>query len=126
MRLRSGRDPATAHVQSEHARRKEGIYLFRLTALSEGEIQRFISEQSESNLSYPEVGATALGVPSGYNIDHNRIQLGRGEAAWQRAVQRFAHGKCSGCRGSGSIGRLLPFRLAPTSQFPCVTLVSVH
>lgn len=37
--------------------------------------------------SYPEVGATAGDVPGQYNLDHNRIQLGQGEAIWNRAVE---------------------------------------
>jgi uncharacterized protein (UPF0548 family) len=63
------------------------LSVFRLRPPSEDEVRHFISEQADSSFSYPEVGATASGVPTGYNMDHNRIQLGRGQAAWQRAVQ---------------------------------------
>jgi uncharacterized protein (UPF0548 family) len=61
--------------------------LFRLTAPSEASILRFIWKQKDSTFSYPEVGASAAAVPAGYSVDHNRIQLGRGEAAWQEAKQ---------------------------------------
>ncbi|MGB0011991.1 MAG: DUF1990 domain-containing protein [Candidatus Sulfotelmatobacter sp.] len=61
--------------------------LFRLTAPTEDEIRRFISKQKGSGFSYPEVGASATSAPLGYNVDHNRIQLGRGEVTWQRAVE---------------------------------------
>jgi uncharacterized protein (UPF0548 family) len=61
--------------------------LFSLTTPSEDEVRRFISKQKDSRFSYPEVGASATTVPSGYNVDRNRIQLGKGEIAWQRAVQ---------------------------------------
>jgi uncharacterized protein (UPF0548 family) len=60
--------------------------VFSLTAPSEDEIRRFISKQSDSGFSYPEVGASATAVPTGYNVDHNRIQLGSGEGTWQRAA----------------------------------------
>lgn len=61
--------------------------LFRLTAPSEDEIRRFISKQSDSGFSYPEVGASATVLPAGYNVDHNRVQLGRGEGTWQPATE---------------------------------------
>jgi uncharacterized protein (UPF0548 family) len=61
--------------------------LFSLTAPSEGEIRRFISKQKGSGFSYPEVGGSAAAVPMGYNVDHNRVQLGIGEATWHRAVE---------------------------------------
>jgi uncharacterized protein (UPF0548 family) len=60
--------------------------VFRLSALSDDEIHRFISGQKDSGFSYPEVGASATSAPTGYNVDHNRIQLGKGEDTWQRAV----------------------------------------
>jgi uncharacterized protein (UPF0548 family) len=63
------------------------IPLFRLSAPSEDEIRRFISKQKDSSFSYPDVGASATAVPAGYNVDHNRVQLGRGEGAWQRALE---------------------------------------
>jgi uncharacterized protein (UPF0548 family) len=61
--------------------------LFRLTAPSEVEIRRFISKQRDSGFSYPQVGASASTLPAGYNVDHNRVQLGRGEGTWQRATE---------------------------------------
>lgn len=61
--------------------------LFCLIKPTKDEIQRFLSRQNDSGFSYPEVGGTATTVPSGYNVDHNRTRLGRGEVAWQRAVQ---------------------------------------
>jgi uncharacterized protein (UPF0548 family) len=43
--------------------------------------------QKDSGFSYPEVGRSANAIPAGYNVDHNRIQIGRGEPTWQRAVE---------------------------------------
>jgi uncharacterized protein (UPF0548 family) len=60
--------------------------VFRVTAPSEDEIRHFIAKLGDSSFSYPEVGASATDVPTGYNIDHNRVYLGSGEGAWQQAV----------------------------------------
>ncbi len=62
--------------------------MFSLTTPSADEIRRFILKQNDSGFSYPEVGASATAAPTtGYKVDRNRIQLGRGEMTWQRAVQ---------------------------------------
>lgn len=61
--------------------------LFSLTEPSEDKIRRFISKQKDAGFSYPDVGASATTVPTGYNVDHNRVQLGRGRVTWQRAVE---------------------------------------
>jgi Domain of unknown function (DUF1990) len=60
--------------------------MFRLTAPPDDEVRRFIANQEHARFTYPEVGASADTVPAGYNVDHNRIELGRGERVWQRAV----------------------------------------
>jgi uncharacterized protein (UPF0548 family) len=60
--------------------------LFHLTAPSEEEVRRFIAGQKDSRFSYLEVGASAGDIPAGYNVDHNSIRLGKGEATWRRAV----------------------------------------
>ncbi len=61
--------------------------MFNLTAPTEDVVRRFILKQKDSGFSYPEVGASATTAPVGYNVDHNRIQLGKGEATWQRATK---------------------------------------
>jgi uncharacterized protein (UPF0548 family) len=60
--------------------------LFRLTRPSELEVKRFISRQSQATFSYVEVGASAGNPPSHYNTDRTRVQIGKGEAVWNRAV----------------------------------------
>jgi uncharacterized protein (UPF0548 family) len=35
--------------------------------------------------SYPDIGATRGAPPAGYVVDHNRVQVGRGEAAFRAA-----------------------------------------
>src|SRR5437762_10459304 len=61
--------------------------MLRFSAPSEIAVQQFLSRQTSAGYSYPEVGASAISPPSGYNIDRNRILLGSGEDTWHRAVQ---------------------------------------
>jgi len=61
--------------------------LFCLRAPPLNEVKEFISQQQHSVFSYPEVGASAGDLPDGYNVDENRILLGRGESTWHRAVE---------------------------------------
>jgi uncharacterized protein (UPF0548 family) len=53
--------------------------VFSLTAPTQDEVRRFITQRTDSGFSYPDVGASATVVPAGYNVDHNRVQLGKGE-----------------------------------------------
>jgi uncharacterized protein (UPF0548 family) len=49
-------------------------------------IHRFLAEQSALPFTYPHVGASAGGeAPAGYDLDHNRVQLGAGEAVFAAA-----------------------------------------
>ena len=61
--------------------------MFSLTPPSDSDIRRFISKAKDTGFSYPEVGASATTAPAGYNVDHNRVRLGRGDGTWQRAVE---------------------------------------
>jgi len=61
--------------------------VFSLTPPSDSDIRRFISKAKDTGFSYPEVGASATTAPAGYNVDHNRVRLGRGDGTWQRAVE---------------------------------------
>lgn len=49
-------------------------------------IQRFLAAQRELPFSYPAVGASRARPPRGYTVDHNRVRLGVGQAAFERAV----------------------------------------
>ena len=60
--------------------------MFLVKQPSDAQIREFISSQSERPFSYAEVGASRDGQVTGYNIDHNRIKLGMGEATFARAV----------------------------------------
>jgi len=50
------------------------------------EVEAFLEAQSDSRLSYPEVGATRKGAPPYYKVDHNRVRLGTGEEAFKVAI----------------------------------------
>ncbi len=52
---------------------------------SDATIRDFLAAQAQSDFSYPEVGATATTPPPGYLVDHTRIRLGEGEAAFRAA-----------------------------------------
>src|SRR5689334_5985187 len=62
--------------------------MFRLSEPSQSDVIKFLSRQAELPFSYEAVGATATndGAPHGFNLDHNRIQLGRGEQIYRRGV----------------------------------------
>jgi uncharacterized protein (UPF0548 family) len=60
--------------------------MFTLSEPSESDILAFLSAQSNLPFSYTEVGATQRTAPSGYNVDHNRVQLGTGADVFQRGI----------------------------------------
>ncbi|MGH9927648.1 MAG: DUF1990 family protein [Pyrinomonadaceae bacterium] len=50
-------------------------------------VRQFISAQQDLPFSYLEVGATrSEAAPADYTVDHNRVRLGDGDGAYQRAV----------------------------------------
>jgi uncharacterized protein (UPF0548 family) len=61
--------------------------MFRISEPSERDVVEFISGQRNLPFTYAEVGATNATLPSGYNVDHNRIRVGEGEATYRRAVE---------------------------------------
>jgi len=54
-------------------------------------VSKFIARQRDLPFSYAEVGATSKTPPAGYTVDHNRIQLGRGEQVYECAVDALRH-----------------------------------
>ena len=62
---------------------------FRLTRPSVQELDALLTAQREAPFTYPDVGATRGPTPSGYTVDRNRIRLGTGEQAWERAVDHY-------------------------------------
>jgi uncharacterized protein (UPF0548 family) len=59
--------------------------MFFIRRPADTQIRKFIASQRDQPFSYQEVGATRQGAPHGYNVDHNRIQLGSGEEVFERA-----------------------------------------
>ncbi|HLX46424.1 MAG TPA: DUF1990 domain-containing protein [Bryobacteraceae bacterium] len=59
--------------------------MFVLREPSPEQIGDFLASQRNSNFSYPHTGATRTGIPRGFVIDHNRMELGRGQDAFERA-----------------------------------------
>ncbi len=61
--------------------------MFLLQRPTEAEIDAFLRARKADTFSYPEVGATRGSPPPGYNIDHNRTILGRGDDVLELAKQ---------------------------------------
>jgi uncharacterized protein (UPF0548 family) len=61
--------------------------MFMIREPSDEDVARFVSSQRDLPFTYAEVGATNASPPAGYNVDHNRIQLGSGEVIYRRAVE---------------------------------------
>lgn len=53
---------------------------------NDGTLKRFLEAQAKLPFSYSAVGATATSPPTGFVVDHTRIQIGHGEGAFQSAV----------------------------------------
>lgn len=60
--------------------------MFLIREPSEEDAARFVASQRDLPFTYAEVGATNATPPTDYTIDHNRIQLGSGEATYRSAV----------------------------------------
>jgi len=60
--------------------------MFLVGEPSEEDAARFVASQRDLPFTYPEVGRTNSTPPTNYTIDHNRIQLGSGEATYRSAV----------------------------------------
>jgi uncharacterized protein (UPF0548 family) len=53
-------------------------------------IARFIAAQRDQQYSYEAVGATNGMPPASYVVDHNRIQLGSGQAVYKVAIEALS------------------------------------
>lgn len=67
--------------------------VFLLTKPAPKRIERFFALQRNRTFSYREVGHTRKGAPPGYQVDHNRVQIGEGRAAFARAVEAMRNWK---------------------------------
>ena len=60
--------------------------MFLIREPNETDAARFVASQRDLPFAYKEVGATNATPPTGYTVDHNRIQLGAGEVIYRKAV----------------------------------------
>ena len=60
--------------------------MFLLAKPSDEQIRNMIAVQRGAPFSYSDVGATSGTPPARFRVDHNRVGLGMGEAAFNRAV----------------------------------------
>jgi uncharacterized protein (UPF0548 family) len=60
--------------------------VFSLSPPSAARIAAFLAAQEGAPFSYAEVGATRSPPPRGYTVDHNRVRLGAGAEAFERAA----------------------------------------
>ncbi len=67
--------------------------MFLLTRPKDAEIKEFLEMRRTDSFSYPEVGATRGLPPAGYNVDHNRVILGRGPHDFEKAKQAIREWK---------------------------------
>ena len=56
-------------------------------------LKRLLAKHQASRFSYSAVGGTAEGAPAGYNLDHNRIVIGRGKDQFEAARAAIDHWK---------------------------------
>ena len=66
--------------------------MFALFEPSEKEIENFLAAQRDLPFSYEEVGASKDKIPSGYPINHHRVQIGNGADAFalaKNAIQNW-------------------------------------
>jgi uncharacterized protein (UPF0548 family) len=59
--------------------------MFCLNKPGPEKMREFLSAQKQQQFSYTDIGASRTRAPGGYVVDRNRIQLGEGRAAFERA-----------------------------------------
>ena len=64
--------------------------MFTLSEPSSDDVARFIASQLNLPFTYADVGATRFDpavAPNGFQLDHNRVQLGHGFEVYERGIQ---------------------------------------
>ena len=67
--------------------------MFLLSRPSELQIEKFIAAQQQSDFSYSPLELTRNSPVDGYNVDHNRVQLGSGAESFSAAVKAIQQWK---------------------------------
>jgi uncharacterized protein (UPF0548 family) len=70
--------------------------MFYLKRPGPEKIREFLTAQKHQKFSYAPVGASRTQTPDDYVVDHNRIQLGDGRAAFERAKDAINQWKMFG------------------------------
>ena len=65
-------------------------------------LAQLLDEQRSASLSYPEVGATAGHLPSGYHTVREALVLGRGQGVFERAAEGIRAWACAPPRQTGN------------------------
>jgi uncharacterized protein (UPF0548 family) len=67
--------------------------MFRFSKPDANTLSQFLARQRREHFSYKEVGSSREQAPAGYNVDHNRIQLGRGIDIYERSKRAIQNWK---------------------------------
>jgi len=67
--------------------------MFSLLEPSHQTVNELIARQQDCSFTYDEVGATNTTPPQNFTLDHNRIEIGRGEQAFQSAIEAIRNWK---------------------------------
>ena len=88
--------------------------MFMIREPSDDDVARFIASQRDLPFTYAEVGATNARPPAGYNVDHNRIQLGSGETTYRSAVDALKNWRHFELGWVGIVPRGVPVEVGAT------------
>lgn len=61
--------------------------VWSLTVPSSARVEHFLAGQAEIPFSYTDVGASESGSPAGFELDHNRVQIGLGEGDFRAGCE---------------------------------------
>ena len=88
--------------------------MFLVREPTDADVARFIASQRDLTFTYAEVGATNATPPAGYNLDHNRIQLGSSEGIYRSAVDALKHWRQFELGWVGIVPRGVPVEVGAT------------
>lgn len=68
--------------------------MFLIAKPNEKSVRQFLEEQKDQSFSYTEVGFTRReNAPEKYTVDHNRVQIGKGFATFERSIEAVRNWK---------------------------------
>src|SRR5262245_19896656 len=81
---------SSANLRKSHTRHFARSMIL-LRSPSAEMVNRFITRQTQLELTYAAVGATANEPPQDYRTDHTRVELGQGEQVFLAAKAALEH-----------------------------------